>query len=105
MDAASPQKHLKIYNFATTNATLMKLNTIKYLHKMFSLAENWVVTHRGQKRVNQKPLNMSQKNVFLVQFQFCFTNEIKTVTCLMHYVKISHEFDHISVGYVQKKHS
>ena len=33
MDAASPKKHLKIYNMTTTNATLMKLTTIMYFHK------------------------------------------------------------------------
>ena len=41
MDAALPQKHLKIYNLTTTNATPMKLTTIMYLHKLFSLAEDW----------------------------------------------------------------
>ena len=40
MDAASPRKHLKIYNLTTANATLMKLTTIMYLHKMFNLAED-----------------------------------------------------------------
>ena len=35
MDAASPQKYLKISNLTTTNATLMKLTTIMYLHKTF----------------------------------------------------------------------
>ena len=47
MDAASPRKHLKIYNLTTANATLMKLTTIMYLHKMFNLAEDWGVTHRA----------------------------------------------------------
>ena len=47
MDAASPQKHLKIYNLTTANATLMKLIIIMYLHKMFNLAEDWGVTHRA----------------------------------------------------------
>ena len=37
MDAALPRKHLKIYNLTTTNATLMKLTTIMYLHKTFNL--------------------------------------------------------------------
>ena len=46
MDAASPQKHLKIYNLTTANATLMKLTTIINLHKMFNLVEDWGVTHR-----------------------------------------------------------
>ena len=40
MDAASPRKHLKIYNLTTANATLMKLTTIMYLYKMFNLAED-----------------------------------------------------------------
>ena len=46
MDAASPQKHLKIYNLTTTNTTLMKLTTIMYLHKTFNLTEDLDVTHR-----------------------------------------------------------
>ena len=46
MDAALPQKHLKIYNLATTNAALMKLTTIMYLYKTCNLAEHWGVTHR-----------------------------------------------------------
>ena len=46
MDAASPQKHLKIYNLTTANATLIKLTTIMYLHKTFNLAKDWGVTHR-----------------------------------------------------------
>ena len=42
-----PQKHLKIYNLTTTNATLMKLNTIFYLRETFNLAKDWGVTHRA----------------------------------------------------------
>ena len=45
MAAASPQKHLKIYNFGTTNVILMILTTIVYLHQTFDLAKNWGVTH------------------------------------------------------------
>ena len=45
MDAASPRKHFNICNLTITNATLMKLTTIMYLHKMFNLAEDWGVTH------------------------------------------------------------
>ena len=44
MDVLSPRKNLEIYNLATTNATLMKLTMIMYLHKMFNLAEDWGVT-------------------------------------------------------------
>ena len=47
MDAASPQKHLKIYNLTATNAALMKLTTIMYLHNTFNLAKDWGVTHRA----------------------------------------------------------
>ena len=64
MDAALPRKHLKIYNLTTTNAALMKLTTIMYLHKMFNLAEDWGVTHRMQEGINQKRLKMSQKIIF-----------------------------------------
>ena len=47
MDAALPRKHLEIHNLATTNATLMKLTTIMYLHKTFNLAKDWGVIHRA----------------------------------------------------------
>ena len=46
-DAASPQKHSKVYTLTTTNATLMNLTTTMYLHKVFTLAKDWDVTHRG----------------------------------------------------------
>ena len=65
MDAALPRKHLKIYNLTTTNATLMKLTMIMYLHKRFNVAEDWGVNHGAQEGVNQKPLKMSQKINFL----------------------------------------
>ena len=41
------RNHLKIYNFGTINAILMKLTTIMYLHKTFHLAKNWGVTLRA----------------------------------------------------------
>ena len=47
MDAASPQKHLKIYNFTTTNAIKMKLVMIVYLHENFNLAKYLGVTQRS----------------------------------------------------------
>ena len=40
MDAALPQKRLKLYNLTTTNATLMNLTAITYLHKVFNLAKD-----------------------------------------------------------------
>ena len=47
MDAASPRKHLKLYNLTTTNATLMNLAAIMYLYKVSNLAKDWCVTHRA----------------------------------------------------------
>ena len=41
------RKHLKIHNVATTNAILMKLTTIMYLHDTFHSAKNWVVILRA----------------------------------------------------------
>ena len=38
---------LKIYNLTTTNAILMKLTTIMYLHETYYLAKNLGVTYRG----------------------------------------------------------
>ena len=61
MVAALPQKHLKIYNLATTNATLLKITTIMYIHKMFNMAEDWGVTHGKLESINQKPLKIRHK--------------------------------------------
>ena len=63
MNAALPQKHLKIYNLTRANAGLMKLTTIMCLDRTFNLEENW--------GVNQKRLKLSQKNNFWVNFR-CF---------------------------------
>ena len=38
---AATKLFMKIHNLATTNAMLMKLTTIMYLHKIFNLAEDW----------------------------------------------------------------
>ena len=89
-DAASPQKHLKIYNLSATNVKLMKLIMSIYLHKKLNLAEDWGVTHRVSEGVKQKSLKLSQKNGFLTQFQVFCKNKIKTITCLMHYVTLHH---------------
>ena len=70
MDAASPWKHLKLFNLTTTNATLMNLAAMMYLHKVFNLAKDCGVTHRAWKKVNQKPLKMSHKIVFWLIFRF-----------------------------------
>ena len=71
MDAALPQKHLKIYNLTTRNGTLIKLTMILYLHKKFNVAEDWSVTPRAQEGVNQKPFKMSQEMNFWLNFR-CF---------------------------------
>ena len=47
MAAALPQKHLKIYNFGTTNTMLMELTRIMYHQKIFHLAKIWGVAHRA----------------------------------------------------------
>ena len=47
MDAALPGKHLNIYNLTATNAKVMKLTTIMYLHKKLNMAQDWGVTHRA----------------------------------------------------------
>ena len=43
MNVESIQKALKIFNFATKNAILMKITTNIYLNKVFHLAESWCV--------------------------------------------------------------
>ena len=40
MDAKLVQNTLKIYNLTATNAILMKLSTIRYLHETFNLAKD-----------------------------------------------------------------
>ena len=53
---------------------------------------------------------MSQKIVFLAQFQVIFKKKNKNhhmpdALCFIEsLVKISNKFDHISVGYIQKNH-
>ena len=55
MDTESIQKTLKILNFTTTYAILMKLTTdiyiYIYLNKVFHLAKSWGVFHRVYKDV------------------------------------------------------
>ena len=55
MDAALPQKHLKIYNLTTTNAIKTKLTTIVYLHEAFHLAKDLGVAYRVWEGVIEKP--------------------------------------------------
>ena len=65
IDAESVRKTLKIHNLTTTNAILIKLTTIMYLHKTFDFAKNWSATHRVQEALIEKPLKKSQKISFL----------------------------------------
>ena len=46
MDAESAQETLKIFNFTTTYAILIKLTKNIYLNKLFHLAKSWGVIHR-----------------------------------------------------------
>ena len=62
------RKDLKTYNLTTTNATLMRLIKIMYLHKTFNLAEDWGVTYQGVGGVIEKPVKMSQKTIFWLNF-------------------------------------
>ena len=55
------QKNLKIFNYTTTNAIVMKLTTDIYLNKVFHLPESWDVTHRVKEGINKKTHKMSQK--------------------------------------------
>ena len=64
MDAASPRKHLKIYNLTATNATLMKLTTIMYHHKTFNLAKDWGCNSQGVKRCKLKSSQNEPENWF-----------------------------------------
>ena len=65
MDAKSVPKNLENFEFDNPNAILMKYATIMYLHKIFNLARNLVLTHRTKEGINKKPLRKSQKISFL----------------------------------------
>lgn len=52
---------MKIFNFATTYAILMKLTAIVYFHKVFQLAKKYGITQKAQKIVKEKPLRINQK--------------------------------------------
>ena len=68
MDAPSPRNFFKIFNLRTTNAMKMKLGTIVYLHKTFSLTEDLGVAQRGSGGVVGKPLKKCPKIGFLAPF-------------------------------------
>ena len=62
MDAESTQETLKIFNFTTTYAILIKLTKNIYLNKLFHLAKSWGVIHRVQEGLKKKTHKMRQKN-------------------------------------------
>ena len=92
MDTESWQKTLKIFNFTTTYAILMKLTTDIYLNKVFHLAKSCGVSHRVHEGVNKKTLKISQKINFVAKFRpFLNTSKICSISdassCLSTLVK------------------
>ena len=76
MSAAPSRNNLKFYNLGTTNAITMKLTTIMYLHETFHLAGKLRRKRRALEGVNEKPLKITQKMVFLPNFaQFCIVGD------------------------------
>ena len=49
MDTEAIKKTLRILNFTTAYAILIKLTTDIYLNKVFHLAKSWSVSHRVYK--------------------------------------------------------
>ena len=78
MDAESIQETLKIFNFTTIYAILMKLTTDIYLNKVFHLAKSWGVILRVWEGV-KKLTKWAKKLIFL-------NTSIKTVAYLMHHL-------------------
>ena len=72
MDAESERKTMKTFNLTTTNAILMKLTTIMYLHES----------------VNRKLLQ-PEIQFFVVMFTN-FQTTLKTATYVMHYIELHH---------------
>ena len=72
MNAESVRKTLKTFNFTTTNAILMKLTTITYLHES----------------VNQKPLR-ARNSVFWLNI-YEFLDFIKNRRNVMHNLALHH---------------
>ena len=54
MDTESIQKTLKISNFTTTNAIMIKRTIDIYPNKVFHLAKSWIVSQRVYKGVKKK---------------------------------------------------
>ena len=63
------KKNLKILNFVTTYAILMKLTADIHLNKVFHFAEFQGVSHREYKGANKKNYQNKPKIIFLAQFR------------------------------------
>ena len=77
IDAESIRKTLKVFNFTTTKAILMKLITDIYLNIFFHLPKSWGI-------------RMNLKISFLAQFRPFRNTSIKTLAYLMHHLTCSH---------------
>ena len=99
MAADSIQKTLKIFNFTTTNAILVKLTADIYPNKVFHLPKCWGVTHRVQEGMNKKTYQSEPKNqlfdlvltISLYLNKNCSISAASFYTSLM--IKISNKID------------
>ena len=85
MEAELVRKNLKTFNLKTTNAMLIKLITIMYLHDISNSTKIYGVTHRAQESENHKTLRMSQKFRVFTLISTNFWTTLKTATHIMHY--------------------
>ena len=69
MDTESIQKTLKISNFTTTNAIMIKRTIDIYPNKVFHLAKSWIVSQRVHKGVKKKNTQNKPENHLLDQFR------------------------------------
>ena len=63
MDTESIQETLKIFDFTTAYAMLMRLITDMYLNKFFPLAKSWGLSHKMYESVNKKSLSDPKNQV------------------------------------------
>ena len=90
MPVALPRKHLKIYNFGTTNGIKIKLTTIMYPHETFDLANNLGVTYWASQDMVKKPLKKCQKFCFLASFLGIFRTVNKIVLDIILCIALHH---------------
>ena len=94
MDAASPQKHLKIYKLATTNAIKMKLTTIVIFMRPF-IWKKKIGRGRAWPRNLWKKTKESFFGLIIWNFQDSIKNRIicHTLLCTASLVKILYKSD------------